>query len=681
MAESHHTVEPTPTHKEYSVLTDNVQQDEEIINIQNQLIHHIGNLKDSHHQDDIKWFQKLIHNNQHDIKTEDIDLGILYNFTFLDSIVAKLLNIDLRKIITIEITKRYIKELWEDNKQQSDFLDSHVLNNPQHRNFIEKTLRPSNTYDSERAASHHNNLIIEAQQIQHQTNTLQQTNHHQIEITTEIPEIDMTNPLDSDEENPTLNSEMKTSPKTNLSNIQTNETEGHDIREIIHFETRDRQYHQNNPYNLVKKGRYLAGALIANTPGNNKHEQINYLANLLKLPKENAHLIQTTFSNGNGWYTIYFKFEFDMDSCLNKINKKDEDFRFITINNPDNNPKLNTNKEIKPLHPIQPKSIKSDLKGKNREDLTDRPNNIHYTSPTESQDKQEENDKNEELDFNNPEEYKNIQVVILDIPTDFSYNRIKGSIQRYGQISNIRLENGNYNFKTVHVTFNSINLNLNKTWAIPMGDTMARILPLSNYIDTLIQRNQVTTRLYGIRKDTVASRIMSAIKHLNAKTVHIPKNSRTGKRRSFAIIGFENESDLKKALSSHVELFGCKTWWSTKDNSSLSKKWNGKNKTRDEIHSDEEYEEYSESKTDNGESSSNFININSSEITTPFKINNNSKKHYQPSKRRSNKSSQNIDQMPWKSIMLTLQSISTRLDKIESNDRSNNGRFRAHPRS
>src|SRR5438552_14776345 len=139
------TLESNTNHNEYRILSDNTQQDEEIRIIQDQLIQHISRLKDNHHQDDIQWFQKLIHNNHHDIQTEDIDLGILYNFTFLDSVVAKLLKIDLKKIISIEITKKYIRELWKDNSQQIDFLNSHILNNPNNRNFIEKTLRPNNT--------------------------------------------------------------------------------------------------------------------------------------------------------------------------------------------------------------------------------------------------------------------------------------------------------------------------------------------------------------------------------------------------------------------------------------------------------------------------------------------------------------------------------------------------------
>ena len=65
---------------------------------------------------------------------------------------------------------------------------------------------------------------------------------------------------------------------------------------------------------------------------------------------------------------------------------------------------------------------------------------------------------------------------------------------------------------------------------------------------------------------------MSAIKHLKAKTVYISKNSKTDKRRNFAIIGFESNKDLQKALSSYVELFRTKTWWSTKDNQRINSK-------------------------------------------------------------------------------------------------------------
>ena len=125
------SIEPIRIQPEYSNTIDYLNQEKEVINLQNQLIQHIGTLEDSHLLDDRKWFQKLIHNNLHNEESEDIDLGILYNITFLDTITAKLLNISVRKIITIDIIKCYIKELWEANNQQQGFLESHILDNPQ----------------------------------------------------------------------------------------------------------------------------------------------------------------------------------------------------------------------------------------------------------------------------------------------------------------------------------------------------------------------------------------------------------------------------------------------------------------------------------------------------------------------------------------------------------------------
>ena len=109
------------------------------------------------------------------------------------------------------------------------------------------------------------------------------------------------------------------------------------------------------------------------------------------------------------------------------------------------------------------------------------------------------------------------------------------------------------------ITFSEIRLNLENTWAIPMGDTMARIAPANEWESTLASRNQITTRLYGINRAITATRIMNAIKHLRAKMVFIPKNSRTDRRKNFAIIGFGIQKDLQFALSSHIELFGTKT--------------------------------------------------------------------------------------------------------------------------
>ena len=52
---------------------------------------------------------------------------------------------------------------------------------------------------------------------------------------------------------------------------------------------------------------------------------------------------------------------------------------------------------------------------------------------------------------------------------------------------------------------------------------------------------------------------MSALKHTKAKTVHIPVNSKTGRKRRFAIIGFVNKEDLTNTLNNHIYLFGNNT--------------------------------------------------------------------------------------------------------------------------
>ena len=87
---------------------------------------------------------------------------------------------------------------------------------------------------------------------------------------------------------------------------------------------------------------------------------------------------------------------------------------------------------------------------------------------------------------------------------------------------------------------NNPKIDLDKTWVIPIGEIMARIAPLQAQEDIFIQRNQLTARLYGIERESSATRIMSATKHTGAKTVHILLNSKTGKKRRFAIIGFSN---------------------------------------------------------------------------------------------------------------------------------------------
>jgi RNA recognition motif-containing protein len=199
-------------------------------------------------------------------------------------------------------------------------------------------------------------------------------------------------------------------------------------------------------------------------------------------------------------------------------------------------------------------------------------------------------------------------IQILDIPEDFTTSRIKGALKSYGTIIKIQTQPGKRNtFKTAVVKFADLKIDLDNTWAIPMGDTMARIAPAQVGEEIFNQRNQFTARLYGIRHNCSATRIMSAVKHTNAKTIHIPVNSRTGKRRNFAIIGFQDTSSLEKAITRHIYLFGCKTWWSTKDNTkALQKHANKRNEPTYYTQSDSEHESESEWSTDKSRRRSSY---------------------------------------------------------------------------
>jgi hypothetical protein len=98
------------------------------------------------------------------------------------------------------------------------------------------------------------------------------------------------------------------------------------------YSVRNRVVKPTNPFFITKKGTYMAGVLMANVPGDDKEERINYLAHLFRLAKEEKHLIGTTFTNGNHWFTMHFKLNLDMENCVERINgKNDEDFKIIYL--------------------------------------------------------------------------------------------------------------------------------------------------------------------------------------------------------------------------------------------------------------------------------------------------------------------------------------------------------------
>jgi hypothetical protein len=249
--------------------------------------------------------------------------------------------------------------------------------------------------------------------------------------------------------------------------------------------------------------------------------------------------------------------------------------------------------------------------------------------------------------------------------------------------------------KSAKVTFSNFKIDLDQTWAIPMGETMARIAPIQAQDDIFIQRNQLTARLYGIGKDCSAIRIMSAIKNTGAKTVHIPLNSRTGKRRRFAIIGFKDNDSLSKAITKHIFLFSCETWWSTKDNTKTLEKQNYKGKGKKyylESHQ-ETYQRNNESEEEtwsNSEDEEEPLNYNSEMNKKQTKYTNDARrkedhkrqykkehKTYNKSYRVANKKETETPQV-LQQILDQLSQFNNRLAKVEKTNLTNKARGRSN---
>jgi hypothetical protein len=376
--------------------------------------------------------------------------------------------------------------------------------------------------------------------------------------------------------------------------------------------------------------------LIGTFPGNNRNEQITTLANTFGINKS-SDLINVEHISGNSWFTGYFKNDQERLACLTAINKSSSSTRIKA-----------TKLDIIPKKTNKKKDVQIQ-KGKNV---------IRHETQTAYQDIQMS------------------QVKILDIPLEFSYNRILGALKRYRWIRSSLIIKEEKGTKSVVVTFENIKIDLESTWSIPMGDIMARILP-AEQMYLMTERNLITTRLYGIHKDTTPTRIMSAIKHLEAKSVHIPKNGKTGKRRSFAIISFQNQKSLEKALKSHVELFGCKTWWSSKDELKNKKTTNSpKNQKNTSQQLKSPYQ-------DNLDLPSGYESSSSKSSMSSYHDNNKSTRHEVKSMSYSPQSFPTQHMIPdWSQMTKLLERIDNRLNKLEKiESQENNSGPSAHNRS
>jgi hypothetical protein len=387
----------------------------------------------------------------------------------------------------------------------------------------------------------------------------------------------------------------------------------------------------SNPYKLIEeKSTTGIGMLVGTFPGTNRQEQLAIIAEVFRIPIEN-NLINIEHINGNSWFTGYFENEKERTYCISKVKEVNKE-----ILNLDASSEGNTIRIIQ-LEEIQPRNW----------------------------------NRKEKAETNKGE----TTVQILDIPEDFTTSRIKGAIKSYGTITKIQTQPGRRNqFKTATVKFTDLKIDLDYTWAIPMGDTMARIAPAQACEETFNQRNQFTARLYGIRQNCSATRIMSAVKHTNAKTIHIPTNSRTGRRRNFAIVGFQDANSLEKAITRHIYLFGSKTWWSTKDNTkALQKHLTKRNEMSYNTQSGSEHESDSDSEwsTDRSRKRSPYNPRNKEQESKKDRDSYREKEEESQDRQRRNKKKSKYESRNTEttntlsSLEVALQEIAERLNKLE----------------
>ena len=263
-----------------------------------------------------------------------------------------------------------------------------------------------------------------------------------------------------------------------------------------------------NPYRLLShSSKYKAGSLIENIPGNNRLEQLKHILSALAVPLDSDY-IQQEHLNGKGWLIIYFSNQSDMTTCIEQM----------TI--------------MKPrilLEKIEQEGNKNPLTKYNQHK---KPNEFNMSEKYQKHPSTLQNDNIFD---------EKLQLQIIDIPSDFTFNRIKGALKYFGRTDNIKLSTNKVKKNKsalVDLYQNRDSKSLDNVWSLPMGNVMARVAVNNADPGIFTQRNKYTARLYGINSNISSTRIMSIIKHTGAKSCYIPTNSATLRKRKYEITSY-----------------------------------------------------------------------------------------------------------------------------------------------
>ena len=106
-----------------------ITEEEDYRITENKIIAILTQLTDTNNTESKIWMKNLFNNKQVQVgSVSDIEIGIAINTTVIDSITAKLLNINIDDIVKAKILKEHILTIWTDNGGETNIFDKKILN-------------------------------------------------------------------------------------------------------------------------------------------------------------------------------------------------------------------------------------------------------------------------------------------------------------------------------------------------------------------------------------------------------------------------------------------------------------------------------------------------------------------------------------------------------------------------
>jgi hypothetical protein len=153
-------------------------------------------------------------------------------------------------------------------------------------------------------------------------------------------------------------------------------------------------------------------------------------------------------------------------------------------------------------------------------------------------------------------------VALRDVPIGTDKEQIRAALSQFGSIINIKQQIINkWAYTKVQFETSEQANNASNTWSILLGTDRIRILPIINQHKVLTERDTYSAKLVNLPWGTTAFELNDLLLQIKGKTCFIPRSPIKYNRQRFAIISFENETDLASAMTKNFILRETKLWW------------------------------------------------------------------------------------------------------------------------